>query len=263
MEPATELEFLPIFRDEASARLDTFVATLRELDPGVPDAGAMDLLRREAHTIKGAAGMVGLTRAHRLAHALEDVCRSAQEDGGALGADLVEILFRAAEALRAAIEREDEPTGHAHLHAVPANGHAAASNGNRNGHGSAAAEATLKVLVVDDSFTLRELQRRILERAGYDVVLAEDGVDALKALEDDGIEVLVTDIDMPNLDGFGLVEAVRADGRFTALPVIIVTSRDADEDRRRGIELGADEYVVKGAFHEQTLLETVARLARV
>src|SRR5581483_10303224 len=119
MEPATELEFLPIFRDEASARLDTFVATLRELDPGVPDAGAMDLLRREAHTIKGAAGMVGLTRAHRLAHALEDVCRYAQEDGGALGADLVEILFRAAEALRAAIEREDEPTGHAHLHAVP------------------------------------------------------------------------------------------------------------------------------------------------
>lgn len=257
MEPATDLEFLPIFRDEATARLDTFVATLHELDPDVPAPGAMDLLRREAHTIKGAAGMVGLTRAHRLAHALEDVCRSAQEDGGALGADLVEILLRAADALRAAIEGQDaEPTLHPHLRALP-------SNGNGNGHTEAgAAEHPLRVLVVDDSFTLRELQRRILQRAGYEVVLAEDGVDALKVL-DEAIEVLVTDIDMPNLDGFGLVEAVRADGRFASLPVIIVTSRDADEDRRRGIELGADEYVVKGAFHEQTLLETVARLARV
>src|SRR5579884_1881804 len=258
MEPATDLEFLPIFRDEAASRLDTFVETLRSLDPDVPSPDAMDLLRREAHTIKGAAGMVGLMRAHRLAHALEDVCRSAQDDGGALGADLVEILNRAADALRAAIEGQDaEPAQpHPHLVAVP-------SNGNGNGNGARAPEQ-LKVLVVDDSFTLRELQRRILERAGYDVVLAEDGDDALKVLaDDDGVEVLVTDIDMPNLDGFGLVEAVRADGRYTSLPVIIVTSRDADEDRRRGIELGADEYVVKGAFHEQTLLETVARLTRV
>jgi CheY-like chemotaxis protein len=219
----------------------------------------MDLLRREAHTIKGAAGMVGLTRAHQLAHALEDVCRSAQEDGGALGVDLIEILLRAADALRAAIEGQDAepPQPHPHLVAVP-------SNGNGNGNGAAPSHEQLRVLVVDDSFTLRELQRRILERAGYDVVLAEDGADAMKVLvEDERIEVLVTDIDMPNLDGFGLVEAVRADGRFTSLPVIIVTSRDADEDRRRGIELGADEYVVKGAFHEQTLLETVARLTRV
>jgi CheY-like chemotaxis protein/HPt (histidine-containing phosphotransfer) domain-containing protein len=255
MEPATDLEFLPIFRDEAAARLDSFVATLRELDPEAPAPEAMDLLRREAHTIKGAAGMVGLMRAHRLAHALEDVCRSAQEDGGALGDDLVEILMRAADALRAAVEGQDaESAPRPHLHAVPTNG---------NGNGAAVADSGRKVLVVDDSFTLRELQRRILERAGYEVVLAEDGVDALKTLEGDEVEVLVTDIDMPNLDGFGLVEAVRADTRFASIPVIIVTSRDADEDRRRGIELGADEYVVKGAFHEQTLLETVARLTRV
>lgn len=256
MEPATDLEFLPIFRDEAAMRLDTFVDTLRAVDPDEPAPEALDLLRREAHTIKGAAGMVGLTRAHRLAHALEDVCRSAQEDGGALGVDLIEILLRAADALRAAIEGQDaEPP---HLVAVP-------SNGNGNGHSVAApAEDALKVLVVDDSFTLRELQRRILERAGYEVVLAEDGVEALSVLaEEDGVDVLVSDIDMPNLDGFGLVEAVRSESRFESLPVVIVTSRDADEDRRRGIELGADEYVVKGAFHEQTLLETVARLTRV
>ncbi len=255
MEPATDLEFLPIFRDEAASRLDTFVETLRSLDPDTSSPDAMDLLRREAHTIKGAAGMVGLMHAHQLAHALEDVCRTAQEDGGALGSDLIEILLRAADALRAAVEGQATEHASPHLVAVPTNG---------NGSSAVAGEATLKVLVVDDSFTLRELQRRILEKAGYEVLLAEDGTEGLQVLtEIEGIELLVTDIDMPELDGFGLVEAVRADGRYTSLPVIIVTSRDADDDRRRGIELGADEYVVKGAFHEQTLLETVARLTRV
>jgi CheY-like chemotaxis protein len=254
MEPAADLEFLPIFRDEAATRLDTFVGTLRSLDPDAPAPESMDLLRREAHTIKGAAGMVGLMHAHQLAHALEDVCRAAQEDGGALGGDLVEILLRAADALRAAVEGQEEPQP-PRLVAVP-------SNGNGNGH-SPTEQVSAKVLVVDDSFTLRELQRRMLERAGYQVVLAEDGQEALTVLDaESDIELLVTDIDMPELDGFGLVQAVRADGRFESLPVIIVTSRDADDDRRRGIELGADEYVVKGAFHEQTLLETVARLAR-
>jgi CheY-like chemotaxis protein len=254
VEPAADLEFLPIFRDEAATRLDTFVGTLRGLDPDVPAPESMDLLRREAHTIKGAAGMVGLMHAHQLAHALEDVCRAAQEDGGALGSDLVEVLLRAADALRAAVEGQEEPHP-PHLHVV-------ASNGNGNGRVDVEREFT-KVLVVDDSFTLRELQRRMLERAGYRVLLAEDGREALDVLEvEDDVELLVTDIDMPILDGFGLVRAVRSDGRFESMPVIIVTSRDADDDRRRGIELGADEYVVKGAFHEQTLLETVARLAR-
>lgn len=254
MEPASDLEFLTIFRNEASARLDTFVETLQNLDPEVADPAGLDLLRREAHTIKGAAGMVGMTRAHHLAHALEDVCRAAQDDGGALGADLVEILLRAANALRAAVEGEQDPP-QPHLHAVPSNGNATAT---------AAAVDSTTVLVVDDSFTLRELQRRILERAGYRVILAEDGHEALEALEDaEAVDLLVTDIDMPKLDGFGLVQTIRADNRFSSLPVIIVTSRDADQDRRHGIDLGADEYVVKGACHEQTLLETVSRLTHV
>jgi CheY-like chemotaxis protein len=256
MEPAADLEFLPIFREEATERLDNFVETLHSLDPDEPAPDAFDLLRREAHTIKGAAGMVGLTHAHQLAHALEDVCRAAQDDGGTLGVDLVEVLNRAAEALRAAIEGGVNGNARPHLVAVPSNG---------NGHDDKeAAHDALKLLVVDDSFTLRELQRRILSRAGYRVVLAEDGRDALEVLDEDReIAMLVTDIDMPELDGFGLIEALRADERFTALPVIVVTARDADGDRRHGIDLGANEYVVKGALHEQTLLETVARLSRV
>lgn len=259
MEPAADLEFLPIFRNEAHARLDTFVETLAVIDPDEPSPEAVDVLRREAHTIKGAAGMVGMMHAHKLAHALEDVCRAAQEDGGALGAELVEILSQAGDALRAAIDGDEldaEPTPR-RLHAVP-------SNGNGNGHAPAATEVPsdeTTVLVVDDSFTLRELQRRILTKAGYRVILAEDGREGLETLDcTPEVELLVTDIDMPHLDGFELVAAVRADGRFDALPVIIVTSRDADEDRRHGLSLGANEYVVKGAFHEQVLVETVARL---
>lgn len=257
MEPATDLEFLPIFRNEAFARLDTFEETLRVIDPEVASPAAVDMLRREAHTIKGAAGMVGMMHAHKLAHALEDVCRAAQEDGGALGDELVEILARAAEALRAAIEGEElEEPAPRRLHAVPSNG------ASHEPEPPEEAEAQTTVLVVDDSFTLRELQRRILEKAGYRVLLAEDGREGLETLQGSPeVELLVTDIDMPHLDGFELVAAVRADNRFEELPVIIVTSRDADEDRRHGLALGADEYVVKGAFHEQVLVETVARLA--
>jgi two-component system chemotaxis sensor kinase CheA len=251
MATAADLEFLPVFRTEANERLDTIEATLGSLDPERADPGAVETLVRETHTIKGAAGMVGLMEAHQIAHALEDVLRAALHDGGALGRELVEILLRGAHALRDAIHGHDEEA------AAIAAGHRPA--------GAATAEVEAerpKVLVVDDSLTLRRLQTRALEAAGYRVATANDGVQALETLDADAeITMLVTDVDMPELDGFGLVEAVRANGRFASMPVVIVTSRDAEDDRRRGLELGADEYVVKGPEHERALLATVERLA--
>jgi len=124
-----------------------------------------------------------------------------------------------------------------------------------------AANEVPSVLVVEDSLAVRELQRSILEAAGYRVETAHDGREALERLDRDGtIDLVLTDIDMPNLDGIALTEAIRAHPTHSALPVVVVTSRGEDEDRRRGMEAGADAYMVKRGFDQHVLLETVERL---
>ena len=126
---------------------------------------------------------------------------------------------------------------------------------------AAPAAAIPTVLVVEDSFTVRELQRSILEAAGYSVATARDGRDALSVLSrDPGVGLVVTDLEMPELDGIGLVRAIRADPARSALPVIIVTSHGSDEERRRGIEAGANAYMTKRSFNQQALLSTVEGL---
>jgi two-component system chemotaxis sensor kinase CheA len=121
--------------------------------------------------------------------------------------------------------------------------------------------AAPKILVVEDSFTVRELQRNILEAAGYPVVTARDGREALGVLERDAeIALVMSDLEMPELDGLGLTRAIRADPARASLPVIIVTSLGSEDDQRRGIEAGADAYMVKKSFDQQALLATVERL---
>jgi CheY-like chemotaxis protein len=116
------------------------------------------------------------------------------------------------------------------------------------------------VLVVDDALTIRELQRSILERAGYGVVTAVDGQDALRRLAEEAVDLVLTDVEMPVMDGFALTEAIRASDEHGGLPVVVLTSRADEQDRRRGMEAGADAYLVKSAFDEHTLLTAVARL---
>jgi two-component system, chemotaxis family, sensor kinase CheA len=118
-----------------------------------------------------------------------------------------------------------------------------------------------KILVVEDSFTVRELQRSILEAAGYAVVTARHGRDALAALDrDTEIALVVTDLEMPELGGLELTRAIRADGARSSLPVVIVTSRGSEDDMRRGVEAGADAYMAKQGFDQHALLATVERL---
>ncbi len=125
----------------------------------------------------------------------------------------------------------------------------------------AAAQAPAAVLVVDDQFTVRELQRTILARAGYTVLTARDGREALEQLQQEpGVRLVLTDIEMPVMDGFALLSALRDDARWATLPVVIVSSRGSDEDRRRGAEAGADAYVDKAQFDQRALLELVERL---
>lgn len=120
------------------------------------------------------------------------------------------------------------------------------------------------VLVADDSITTRTLEKNILEAAGYRVRLATDGLEALQLLdqlaEKGGCDLLLSDVDMPRLNGFELTSAVRADARFRHLPIVLVTSLDTPADRERGIAAGADSYIVKRAFDQRTLIETIAQL---
>jgi two-component system chemotaxis sensor kinase CheA len=124
------------------------------------------------------------------------------------------------------------------------------------------------VLVVDDSITTRTLEKNILEAAGYRVRLATDGLAALQLLdqmadtkaEDGGCDLLLSDVDMPLMNGFDLTSAVRADPRFCHMPVVLVTSLDTPADRERGISAGADSYIVKRGFDQQVLLDTIAQL---
>ena len=118
-----------------------------------------------------------------------------------------------------------------------------------------------KILVAEDSFTVRELQRIILQTAGYEVVTARDGTEALRLIgRDADIALVITDLEMPGLDGLELTRAIRGNPARAALPVVIVTSRGSQEDRRRGIEAGADAYMAKHNFDQHALLATVERL---
>ena len=126
--------------------------------------------------------------------------------------------------------------------------------------GTERADAPVSVLVVDDALTVRELQRSILARAGYDVRVASDGQEALARLAERRPDLVVTDVDMPVLDGLGLTRAIRSTPALASLPVLMVTSRAADADRREGLEAGADAYLVKQDFDETRLLDAVRQL---
>jgi two-component system chemotaxis sensor kinase CheA len=117
-----------------------------------------------------------------------------------------------------------------------------------------------RVLVVDDTATIRDLERSILERAGYDVVTASDGREALLRIAEGAPDLVVTDIEMPELDGLGLIAAIRSTPRIAGLPVVIVSTLAGDADRMRGLDAGADAYLPKGDFDEARLLTTVERL---
>jgi chemotaxis protein histidine kinase CheA/CheY-like chemotaxis protein len=123
-----------------------------------------------------------------------------------------------------------------------------------------AEEARATILVVDDSFNTREIEKSILEAYGYFVITAGDGQEALEMTRDEMYDLVITDVEMPRLDGFSLTERLRNDDRYRNIPIIIVTSREKDEDKKRGITVGADAYIVKGAFDQSNLLATVKNL---
>ena len=117
-----------------------------------------------------------------------------------------------------------------------------------------------RVLVVDDSLTVRELEKKLLQTRGYEVEIAVDGMDAWNAARTGHFDLVITDVDMPRMDGIEFVTLIKKDSNLKSLPVMIVSYKDRAEDRRRGLEAGADYYLAKASFHDEALLQAVVNL---
>jgi two-component system sensor histidine kinase and response regulator WspE len=120
--------------------------------------------------------------------------------------------------------------------------------------------AKKRVLVVDDSITVREVQRQILRTHGYEVEVAVDGQDGWNKVRAEPFDLVISDVDMPRLNGLEFVRRIREDYALRELPVVIVSYKDRDEDRLRGLEAGANHYLTKSSFHDDSFLDAVAGL---
>jgi len=117
-----------------------------------------------------------------------------------------------------------------------------------------------RVLAVDDSLTVRELERKMLQARGYVADVAVDGMDAWNAVRSGSYDLIITDVDMPRMDGIELAKKIKQDPRLKETPVLIVSYKDREQDRMRGLEAGADYYLTKGSFHDETLIQAVVDL---
>ena len=117
-----------------------------------------------------------------------------------------------------------------------------------------------RILVVDDSITVRELERHLLQSRGFDVHVAVDGMDGWNAIRGGQYDLVVSDVDMPRLDGIGLVSLIKADPDRRGIPIVIVSYKDREEDRLRGLEAGASRYLTKASFQDETFLHTIVDL---
>jgi two-component system chemotaxis sensor kinase CheA len=163
---------------------------------------------------------------------------------GLLGGGELALILRPADLLRAI----GEP-----LPAIGPEPAAAATAG-------AAAGRPLSVLVVDDSITTRTMEKNLLEAAGYRVQVAADGQEAWTTLRNERFDLVLADVDMPRMDGFALTARIRADPGLADLPLVLVTALESRQDKERGIEVGANAYVIKSSFDQSKLLEIIGRL---
>jgi two-component system sensor histidine kinase and response regulator WspE len=134
--------------------------------------------------------------------------------------------------------------------------------GARRTIGTTATKA-LRVLVVDDSATVREVERQLLMRIGFEVETAVDGIDGWNTLRAGRFDLVVSDIDMPRMNGIEFVRTLRSDARFATIPVIVVSYKDREEDRLAGLNAGATAYLTKGAFQDSTFGDTVRELVDI
>jgi two-component system chemotaxis sensor kinase CheA len=169
-----------------------------------------------------------------------------------LGSGDVVLIAAAAELLRSARGASVHPAASGRLPRPVQDEPPGATNGRPPG--------PVTILVVDDSFMTRTLAKNVLESAGYRVLVATDGVEAWTLLSSERFDLVLSDVQMPRMDGFDLTARIRAEERFHDLPVILLTSLDSKEETERGMAAGADAYLTKGSFEQARLLEAIRRL---
>jgi len=126
--------------------------------------------------------------------------------------------------------------------------------------GLARTEKQLTVLVVDDSLSARMMEKGMLEEGGFRVVLATDGEEGLGKLGQGGIDLILTDVEMPRMNGLEMVAQVRSQAGTSEIPIVMVSSLGSEQDRKRGLDVGADAYLVKGSLTQESLVTAVNRL---
>jgi CheY-like chemotaxis protein len=274
MEPGAqrEDEFVRLFEEEASLRLGRLSEQVPQLRLEHHQPDLLASIFRDAHSLRGAAAVLGLEPVQRVAHAMENLLEpvwrgqrlvtpwivdaaqsavSALKDiiPGVIAGEDVSARAAAAERSLGAVPLEDPP--------IVLDDQEPRSTARSRG-GDVATPAS--VLVVDDAVTVREVQRSILERAGYEVRTARDGVEALELLADRRSDLIVADIEMPRMDGYALMKAIRTEPSYAGIAVMVLTSQSDERDRRRSVAAGADAFITKGSFDSGDFLNTVARL---
>jgi CheY-like chemotaxis protein/HPt (histidine-containing phosphotransfer) domain-containing protein len=253
-----DAEFLALFRQEADERLDSMADTLRAVESGRGGPDALESLFRDAHTIKGGAGMLGLDDARMLAHAVEDLLDCVRA-AGELPLQLTDPLLRAVDALRRQVggDGEGAPELLDELAArradvvggTPAPAAAGkrpdaprrASTGPRTGEGRAGA----RLVIADDSATILALVALAVKKAGYEAATASSGEEALRLARELRPELVIVDAQMSGMSGYDVCRALREDVDAPRPHVIILTAGNTEADRALAAEAGVDEFITK------------------
>jgi CheY-like chemotaxis protein len=266
--------FVGRFVEEAREHLTLLQDALLCLEKEPGDEANLYALFRSAHTIKGSAAMLKLKAIAESALPMEDALISLREGKISYSPALGDLLLRATEALVLQVEAAAKGSELAPDAALCRALSLAATGSSTPDAPSAPASRKVpavelggsalaieaRILVVDDSISTRELEKLMLETHGYRVSLAEDGLDALEKAVAGRFDLILTDLEMPRLDGFGLTSRLRGLAAYRRTPIVMVTSRDSEKDKMEGAEAGVDAYLVKGSFDQNGLLDTVGKL---
>ena len=122
------------------------------------------------------------------------------------------------------------------------------------------ASAKNKLLLVEDSMIIRTQMQRLLKNGGYDVTVAVNGLDGLQKIQTQEFNIVLSDVEMPQMNGLEMIANIRQDGKYNQLPIVLITTLASPEDKRRGIEAGANAYLTKGDFDQQILFQTLNQL---
>lgn len=227
---------------QSQAQLLTNCVLALARDPLAPEQ--LNACASAARSFEGTAHMVGMEAGAELARAMEECLAAMRRGELEMQQDLIGLMLQSVNLLDCMaklppVTPTPSPTG-------------ARPEWQSTGKGKA-------VLVVDDSAETRELERKLLRYRGYEVITAADGIEAWYAVLTGNFELVITDVDMPLLDGIQLTRRIRKDPRFVRLPILIACDSDNVQQRWRSFDAGANYYVIKGTFHD-TLVEAVATL---